>query len=352
MSAFSNNIFALLDDDVEETLPQSAPEKVVEKKVISKPTDKSRAHPNEARIRSDYPQRGGRSTVAATRGTGEERGPGPRDRHVGPRFDRPIEERTGEFAPRERENSDYRGGGGGGGGGSRELRRGGRGGFRGRGREFDRHSGTGKYDSEKKETVGWGEQTTAWEEGEKNVAAEAASDAIEAEVKAEDETTDHSTYKPEPEEIVKTLDEYFAERAAKSLSVSLPEARQPNEGSDDSTWKDAVPLEEEEDEDVFIVGKEQAHRLKNKNKKEKVFLEIEQRFTPRPGGGGGRGRSGRGGPGGGPGSGLDGETRSERPPRGAYRGTRSGGRVGRHSNGVGAEVDVDDVEAFPSLGSR
>jgi len=180
-----------------------------------------------------------------------------------------------------------------------------------------------------------------------------AHDANEAEVKPEGETADNATYKLEPEENIKTLDEYFAEKAAKPPSVSLPEVRKPNEGSDDSKWKDTIPLEEEEEEEAFIAGKEQSHRLKNKNRKEKVFVGIEQRFTPRPGGGGTRGRGGRGGLGGGLGGGLDSEViRPERPQRGSFRGTRSGGRVGRQSNGIGADVDVDDVEAFPSLGSR
>jgi plasminogen activator inhibitor 1 RNA-binding protein len=51
----------------------------------------------------------------------------------------------------------------------------------------------------------------------------------------------------EPEEVVKTLDEYLAEKANKNLKVTLPEARKANEGADDAKWKDAVAFSKVEE---------------------------------------------------------------------------------------------------------
>lgn len=73
--------------------------------------------------------------------------------------------------------------------------------------------------------------------------------------KNEDTAANESTPAPEPEENQKTLDEYRAEKAQKLLDITLPEARKPNEGVDDSQWKDAVPLEKDEDEDFIFAGK-------------------------------------------------------------------------------------------------
>lgn len=55
----------------------------------------------------------------------------------------------------------------------------------------------------------------------------------------------------EPEEVVKTLDEYLAEKANKSLNVNLPEARKANEGSDDTKWKDTVAFVKSEEPELF-----------------------------------------------------------------------------------------------------
>ena len=46
----------------------------------------------------------------------------------------------------------------------------------------------------------------------------------------------------------------FAEKAQKSLDISLPESRKPNEGADDSLWKDAVPLENDDEEEFLFAG--------------------------------------------------------------------------------------------------
>lgn len=59
----------------------------------------------------------------------------------------------------------------------------------------------------------------------------------------------------EAEEKVKTLEEYLAEKANKSLNVSLPEARKANEGSDDNKWENAVAFVKEEEPDYFGTSK-------------------------------------------------------------------------------------------------
>ncbi|ORX84638.1 hypothetical protein K493DRAFT_320091 [Basidiobolus meristosporus CBS 931.73] len=188
-------------------------------------------------------------------------------------------------------------------GGARGARRG----YSGRGREFDRKSGTGKVDSEKKIHQSWGDAKTDIKEGEKIANGETKEGEAE-EAKAE---------APVEEDNSKTLEEYYAEKAQKlaSKGISLPEARSANEGSDDSKWKGGVALEKTE-EDYFVASAKSKTKAK-KDKKEKVHLEIEQRFN----------ESGRRG-------GFEG--------RG--RGTR-GGRGGRNSN----RVNVNDQSAFPTL---
>jgi plasminogen activator inhibitor 1 RNA-binding protein len=74
-------------------------------------------------------------------------------------------------------------------------------------------------------------------------------------MKKEDAAAGESAPAPEPEEAVKTYDEYLAEKAQKSLDISLPESRKANEGADDSQWKDAVPLEKDEEEEFLFAGK-------------------------------------------------------------------------------------------------
>lgn len=179
-------------------------------------------------------------------------------------------------------------------------------------RRYDRHSGTGIHDNEKKIKQGWGEAGTAEYQGAHDVLDPNDPDAADTQRK----------FGSEPEENTKTLDEYLEER--KHIHhVTLPEARKPNEGVDDKQWDKAIVLKKEED--VFFVGnKETESKLKNKAKKEKVYLEIDQ---PGHRAESGRGRGGRGG-----------------------RGTRgrSNGRGGRDDQG---SVNLSDSKAFPTLGA-
>jgi len=278
-SVASRNIFSYLENlDEEGSLKETKKEekKSAPAKQAVVPADKSRAKPQS--IKRDYPQRGGRSAAPA-RTDGDAKLP---IRSAG-REDRP--ERSSRGTPK----------------------RGGRGGGRGHGnrpprREFDRHSGTGKVDSEKKINQGWADKAVDIDEPEKPAENEEA--AAEAEAPAAE---------PEPE--FKSLDDYKAERAAKLAQLSaVTEVRHANEGADESQWKNAVVFAKQED--IFYGGKETTLKAKNKPKKAKAYLEIEQTFN---------------------------EDKSRRGGKGQSQ--RKGGRRGDGSRAV----DVSDEHAFPDL---
>ncbi|KAL1916509.1 uncharacterized protein VTP21DRAFT_5700 [Calcarisporiella thermophila] len=286
MSSFTKNPFELLGDDAGD-----AGEVTAQKKVQQAPA----AAPQKKEDRRENTrgeERGGRGGARGGRSSF------PRDRNLGPRFRREREDDK-EFSRSAR--------------GARSSERA-RGGNRrgGRGRQFDRHSATGIVDNEKKEKQGWGDSKTSELDGEKI----ASNDVNEA---ANEDKKEAAPV--EPEEVVKTLDEYLAEKAAKSLAVSAPAPRKANEGVDNSQWGDAVPLEKE-DSEYLRLGKEKAAKGK-KEKSAKTFVDIEQRFAevPRRGGFRDERRNGRGG---------------EKPKR--------GGR--KQANGA---VNVSDETAFPSL---
>ncbi|KAF0481472.1 hypothetical protein F8M41_023608 [Gigaspora margarita] len=413
-SVASRNLFDLLVDN--EDVDPIVQEKESSKKepattvVVQKKVDRSRASPKEARIRHEYPQRGGfKAAPTNNRNEDTRSGVAPRDRNVGPRL-----------SGRRGEEGDYPNRTARGARSSERGRGGGRGGNR-RGREFDRHSGTGKYDSEKKENQAWGNPTSSWDnnetsdntwsgetkeneapassnwnEGEKPNENWGGANGHESKANAgesnwdtpvgeagvnenENSTSAWEEDKAEPTEwretkeetiaggettapvaepeVVKTYEEFLAEKAQKALDLSLPEARKPNEGVDDSQWKDAVPLEKD-DEDVLFAGKEQAYRLKSKKSKAKNYLDIETTFDrptnfPR-----GRGRGRGGGSRGGRGERRDNRDNRdgrERDRRDNYRerdNYDNENRDNRRRGGRGGNfVNLDDQSAFPSLGA-
>ncbi|KAF7310947.1 HABP4-PAI-RBP1 domain-containing protein [Mycena chlorophos] len=236
-------------------------------------------------------------------------------------------------------------------------RGGSRGGPRGgRGRQFDKHSQTGKVDSDKKINQGWGaEEGNAELKAEQAAATDAAAEATPAggdwgaaagdagdwaAPAAADgaaptdkpEGRPRREREPEEEDNTLTLDQYMAQQKEKD-SAAVPKlegVRKVNDGAD--AWKDVVALEKG-DTDSYFVGKTKAAPKARAKKDEKVFIEIDARFErPSRGGprGGGRGgdRGGRGGAGRG---------------RGAPRGGRPTGGA------ASASFDVDDEKAFPSL---
>ncbi|KAI9275333.1 hypothetical protein BY458DRAFT_473382 [Sporodiniella umbellata] len=178
-----------------------------------------------------------------------------------------------------------------------------------RGRQFDRHSGTGIVDSEKKINKGWGKPGKSEVEGAKDTLNPADPDAPEQE----------APVAAEPEEAVKTLDEYLAEKANKSLNVSLPEARK----VDDSAFEGAVVHSKEDVGEFFVSNKEaKAKKTTEKSRKEKVVVDIEQRFQEKP---------------------RNDFRKNDR------RDNKNKGRKSTKSNA--ANVNLQDAAAFPSLGA-
>jgi len=144
-----------------------------------------------------------------------------------------------------------------------------------------------------------------------------------------------------PEPVVKTLEDYLQEKAAKAVKVALPEARAANAGADDSQWKNAKVLEVEETGDFIKMRADTVAKAKKGKKEAKVVIkDIEVRYTeparepvaPRGGARGGRG--------------------GERGARGGARGARGAAAPRRGASTRGPVVDVADAELFPTLGSK
>ncbi|PCH33588.1 hypothetical protein WOLCODRAFT_22099 [Wolfiporia cocos MD-104 SS10] len=337
MSVASKNPFALLDEEnasrAASPAPTSAP-----KQAAPAPTAPTRGaqrgRSGPASRGGRYYQRGGKPTASRENQAAEE----------------PAAE--GE-APKKRFEGEGRGRGRGRGRGDR-----GRG---GRGRPFDKHSQTGRVDTDKKVSQGWGaDEGNAELKAEDAAAGDAAAEAFNppadtsgwgatdpsadawgASTPAEDaaaaavegdKSGEREGRKPrdvEEEDNTLTLDEYLKQKKQQELEL-IPklEVRKANEG-DDSIWKDAVVVnKKDEDEAAYFVGKTKTSAPKSRPKKEeKVYLEIDARFE-RPSRGG---RGGRGGDRGG-------------------RGRGRGGNRGRANGSASAPViDVDDQTAFPSL---
>lgn len=223
-------------------------------------------------------------------------------------------------------------------------------GYGGRGRQYDRRSG-GHGDTDKKVSQGWGSDEKEHEE-EVAGAAIAQTEANEdpaAATAGETEPAGEEAAPQEPEEVQKTYDDFLAEQKAKKEALgALPQARQPNEGTrGDDKWKNATAVKkEDEEEEVFIAGKE-AKARKERERKQKQVVDVDMRFqeAPRRGGGERGGRGGRGGRG-------DGERRGRGGQQGGFRGEHRGGerRGGNRSNGP--SVNLADTSAFPSLGGN
>ncbi|KAF5377474.1 hypothetical protein D9615_005364 [Tricholomella constricta] len=232
--------------------------------------------------------------------------------------------------------------------GARGVPRGGR-------RPFDKHSQTGKTDSDKKIQQSWGgadgntelkneQDATVDAAAESNEwAADSApaadwgtpaadADAAPAAEGDKAESRPRREREPEEEDNTLTLDQYLAQQKEKETVIpKLEGTRRANEGADANIWKDVVPLEKVE-EDAYFVGKTKNAPKARTKKEEKVFLEIEARFE-RPDRGG-RGRGGRGG---------------DRGGDRARGGRGRGGGIRSPRQATAPVVNVDDQTAFPSL---
>lgn len=248
-------------------------------------------------------------------------------------------------APQQRDGRSSRGAPRG-----RGAERGGRGrgaGGRGGRRQFDRHSATGKDDSNKKIGQGWGgddpKRELDAEDGAKaDAAEEEAGDAEKKDSVAP--TTNGSAEKELPAVVeeeekdnTKTLDEYLAEQAAKRAQIGAYKEARAAEVDDKAL---GTKVTKQLGDDYYSTQKERVQR--QRERKEKQVLEIEQSFNPPPSAGRGRGegRGGRGGRG-----------RGEGRGRGRGEGRGRGGRGGRGgSSAGGANINLADSSAFPTLG--
>jgi len=332
MSVASANPFAIL---IEETSRPSSPA----------PASQKKEAPSSQSARTAAKSKG----PASRGGRYYSRGGKPRDSTQDGQEETPVGD---ESAPKK--DGEGRGRGRGRGRGDRG---------RGRGRPFDKHSATGKTDSDKKIHQGWGgdegsTELKAEEAGTTDAQAEgvaaAAADAWDpvpidpwsapppadswgappaegdAAPVAEDEKggDDRKPRDRDPEEDDNTIsyDQYLSQMKDGTTS-SVPKlegVREANEGADDA-WGDVVEHKKNEDDQAYFVGgKAKTTGKARAEKKEKVYIEIDAHFE----------RSSRGGRG-----------------RGGDRGRGRGGRGtrGPRSNGAQRDIRVDNEADFPSL---
>lgn len=200
-------------------------------------------------------------------------------------------------------------------------------------------------DHEKQVAHGWGAAS-----GEGELADETAGEAIaqkdEKEAVAEDAAPE-DVAEPEPEDKTKSYEQYLAELAQKKLDLGEQKVRKANEGSS-AKFPEGKAVTREEDEDYFAGsgGKKQRTR----ERKEKAFVELDgdRLLQPPPRENtGGRGRGGRGRGEGRGGRGGEGRGRGRGEGRGEGRG--GGGRGPR--GGAQSGPNLNDNNAFPSLGA-
>lgn len=345
MSVATRNPFALLDEDRPSSPPPAEP---------APPAPAPPSQPTRARGRGGPAARGGRYY---------QRG------GAAPPANPPTDDQPPAVEPKPRRFD-----------GERKEGRGrgrGRGGDRGgRGRPFDRHSQTGKTDSDKKVHNSWGGDDG---ETERKVEEAATNDAFAENANAASGLNDwaapaadapandwaaptdappaddwappaaEGAEKPQPgekrerrgdreeeEDNTLTLDQYLAQQREKENAlVPKLDVRKPNDGADDDVFKGAAPLQKD-DLEYFAPKAKSAPKARTK-KDEKVFIEIEARFE-RPN------RGGRGGRGGDRGGGERG-----RGERGRGRGARGRSGANGYSAPASSAVNVDDETAFPSL---
>lgn len=217
----------------------------------------------------------------------------------------------------------------------------------GRGRKFDRRSGTGRNPTENKKAgsgkANWGKAGEAVEElpkengeAEKEETEKPAAEGEVAPAEGEPETPQ------EPEKVLKGLDEYFAELKAKAAKVEAPKPRAAGEGVDQSAWKEYVPLSKDDNgEDGPIKNKKKEVAQKDAPSTGAPEIELGFRLAPPQGieeRGGGR-RGGRGGDRGDRG-------RGDRKGRGGGRGGRGGNRGGRGGAPSSSDAGASTAPAF------
>jgi len=363
MSVATKNPFAILDDDQvsESSQPEPAQADVPPLPSSNRSNQKSRGGP--AARGGKYYARGGKSSSPADEPAAAAAA---------------VDDSQKKFEGAR----DGRGRGGRGGRGRGGESRGGR-------RPFDRHSQTGKTDSEKKVHQSWGgddgntelnveqaatvdaavESSNDWTTaaavdpaadwagtGAADASADpwgattttavddwgASSDPVPAPAGDSGKPEGRPRREPEEEDNTLTLSQYLAQQKEKENESGIPKlenTRKANEGASDDLWKDAVPLAKNEEEDAYFVGKSKSAPKARAKKEDKVYLEIDARFE-RPDRGGRRdGRGDRGGDRGDRGRNFRGRGNPRGGPRGGAGGRQNGGTI----------ANVDDQAAFPSL---
>lgn len=192
---------------------------------------------------------------------------------------------------------------------------------------FDRHSRSGKTDSEKKLKQGWGESDRRELDGE----VEGTRDAI---AELEDESVEET--EPVDNTPKKSLQEYLAEQEQKQKELDgAKKLRQANEGAEQK-WTAEQRIEKQQE--AYFASTHQK-KVKAKQPKEKVFLEIEASFSDEQQQF--RNNNSRGGPRGGARGGARGGVK-----RG---GARGGARGGQGEAKAKATKAAFNEENFPSL---
>lgn len=130
----------------------------------------------------------------------------------------------------------------------------------GGGRPFDRHSQTGKTESQKQVHQALGDDADRELDAEVQGEADANQEARPETPAAVDGTVsqvDTSAPPAEEEDKSMTLDEYLKSQAERKLDLGVPQGRQANEGQDDSLWKDGVAVSGKgSNENEWYFGKE------------------------------------------------------------------------------------------------
>lgn len=213
----------------------------------------------------------------------------------------------------------------------------------GRGRQFDRRSGTGRPANENKRA---GSGKANWGTLEEGQQIEIVKEAVEGEkeeavVVAEGEVVPAEPPKS-PEKELLSLDEYLAKKSKTPISgVEAPKLRAAGEGVDQSAWANYAALEKDGGEEAPQKKKSTAAKKDVNGKDDKLADMLSFTLPPHESADRGDRRGGRGGKGPGPFN------------KGNRGGSRQGGQQkpsgGRGKSGS-ASITLEDQTQFPSLG--
>jgi len=164
-----------------------------------------------------------------------------------------------------------------------------------RGREFDRHSGTGRSPVENKKggagQANWGALN---EQDELTALDDVKAELAESDPSKKDEQKKNKKKKKKgkkgeeeeekekkdeiPDEQLKTFDDFLKERSAKATKLSLPPPRAAGEGAkEDPKWATAVKREDKEEVFVTVKVKEEPKKEEDEKKPSKSSLRKKRK---------------------------------------------------------------------------